>query len=322
MCFRRLFVSSKYNGHKLQRLLPQRWTGHVASVEVIYTNYSDIVQVLFEVTAANVDEYAESEGLLNRITTKSFAKSLILMNRMLSLLKPPNFYFEKVLTDIVSSLKLIDATCRFLEIIKSKDSCNQIDVDAQLLLISNDVTPETGSIPKRTRKIPQNLTDSIILYGDGLIAASNTNELNDFEKHFEAIIESAVNTSIAEIRSRFSEKSLDFIHAAFKLLSKRTRDIVSCNIYASLLADSSVINNIESELMVLHNGVLNDNYYSLSELSKHFKPLRYAFPCFAIVIDIALSLPTSTARAESCFSTLTSVLRPQRLSMEFSKNLI
>ena len=89
----------------------------VASVEVIYTNYSDIVKVLFDVTAANVDESAESEGLLNRFTTKSFAKSLILMNRMLNLLKPLNFYFEKVSTDIVSSLKLIDATCRSLEII-------------------------------------------------------------------------------------------------------------------------------------------------------------------------------------------------------------
>ena len=234
MCFRRLFVSSKYNGHKLQRLLPQRWTGHVASVEVIYTNYSDIVQVLFEVTAANVDEYAESEGLLNRITTKSFAKSLILMNRMLSLLKPPNFYFEKVLTDIVSSLKLIDATCRFLEIIKSKDSCNQIDVDAQLLLISNDVTPETGSIPKRTRKIPQNLTDSIILYGDGLIAASNTNELNDFEKHFEAIIESAINTSIAEIRSRFSKKKVSHLFMPHLNCFRHARVILSHAIFLHL----------------------------------------------------------------------------------------
>ena len=92
-----------------------------------------------------------------------------------------------------------------------------------------------------------------------------------------------------------------------------------CNILASLLVDSTVINIIESELMVLHNGVLNDNYLTLLELSNHFQPSRHAFPCFAIVIDVALSLPTSTARAESCFSTLTSLLRPQRLSMGFSR---
>lgn len=94
---------------------------------------------------------------------------------------------------------------------------------------------------------------------------------------------------------------------------------MACNILASLLADPTVINNIESELMVLNNGVLNENYYSLLELSEHFKPSRYAFPCFAIVLDVALSLPTSTARAQSCFSTLTSLLRPQRLSMNFSR---
>ena len=71
------------------------------------------------------------------------------MYRMLNLLKPVNLHFEKVSTDIVSSLKLIDATCRSLEQIKSADSCTQIDVDAQLLLSSIDATPQTSSLSKR-----------------------------------------------------------------------------------------------------------------------------------------------------------------------------
>ena len=137
-------------------------TGHIASTEIIYTNYSDITKVLFKITEANVNESIKSEGLLNRITTKSFTQTLILMNRMLNLLKPLNFHFEKVSTDIVSSLKLIDITCRSLEQIKSADSCTQINVDAQLLLSSIDKTLQTSFLSMRIRRLPQNIFDSTI----------------------------------------------------------------------------------------------------------------------------------------------------------------
>ena len=42
-----------------------------------------------------------------------------------------------------------------------------------------------------------------------------------------------------------------------------------------------------------------------------------AFSSFLTIIDIALTLPISTARVESCFSVLTQVLQGQRLSMSF-----
>ena len=41
-----------------------------------------------------------------------------------------------------------------------------------------------------------------------LVAASNYNEVLNSEFNFEPIIESAVNTFIAEIKSRFSEKKV------------------------------------------------------------------------------------------------------------------
>ena len=55
------------------------------------------------------------------------------------------------------------------------------------------------------------------------------------------------------------------------------------------------------------------------EWTNDFKLHYTAFPCFSTVIEIALSLPISTARVESCFSTLTQILRPQRLKMEFDR---
>lgn len=89
------------------------------------------------------------------------------MYRMLNLLKALNSHFEKISTDIVSSFKLIDATCRSLEILKSTDSSNQIDVDAQLLLSTIDDISNIVTQAKRSRRLPQNLSDSTILYGEG-----------------------------------------------------------------------------------------------------------------------------------------------------------
>ena len=46
---------------------------------------------------------------------------------------------------------------------------------------------------------------------------------------------------------------------------------------------------------------------------------RQAFPSFSFIIDLALTLPISTARAECCFSIVKKVLAPQRLSMDFER---
>ena len=50
-------------------------------------------------------------------------------------------------------------------------------------------------------------------------------------------------------------------------------------------------------------------------MAADFAKYRSAFKSFSIVMDIALTLPLSTAKVESCVSSLTQILRPQRLSM-------
>ena len=73
--------------------------------------------------------------------------------------------------------------------------------------------------------------------------------------------------------------------------------------------------------MVLHNGLLKDENSNLSELAADFLPHKQAFTPFPSIIDLALTLPISTARAECCFSVVKKILAPQRLSI-LKENLI
>jgi len=58
---------------------------------------------------------------------------------------------------------------------------------------------------------------------------------------------------------------------------------------------------------------------TLQELYKKLLPYHKALEAFYVVCCAALSLPCSTARVEACFSTLTRVLKPQRLSMQHER---
>ena len=70
--FKRLLTLSKNEGTKLQRLLTQRLSGHLATIEVIKMNLPEICKVLFEFTAESYPESSEVEGLLNRTATLEF----------------------------------------------------------------------------------------------------------------------------------------------------------------------------------------------------------------------------------------------------------
>ena len=136
---------------------------------------------------------------------------------------------------------------------------------------------------------------------------------------FKRIYFNLIDTCLSEFRNRFTERSLSIVTACFCLLFQRARTLEKCNIIKPILKNNAFISNLNAELMVLHNGLLKDEYSNLSELAEDFLPHRKAFPSFSSIIDIAQTLPISTARAECCFSIVKNILSPRRLSMDFGR---
>ena len=304
----------------MPRVLPQRWTGHIAAVETLRDNYSEICKSLFEVAALSLKESPEAEGLLNRIMSFKFVFVVQCMCVILAHLKPLNSHFERITSDVATSRRLLAYTLMTFQSLRNEELCKKLEQDSNALINATELADQsdlyTSSLSKRQRRVPINLYRDNILFADANVLASTEEIYNNFQLLCEAI-----DATVAELNSRFTERNLGVVSAALCLLFKRTRTVRICKILASLLPGSSSlpISNIEAELMVLHNGVLKDDFLSLSDLSEHFSKHRSAFPSFAFVLDIALTLPVSTARPECCFSAVTQVLRSQRVSMGQSR---
>jgi hypothetical protein len=137
---------------------------------------------------------------------------------------------------------------------------------------------------------------------------------------------------LAEFDRRFTERSMALINATISLLSdsKNIDDLLplielvsnlpsaanSCmdsQNEACLVNKMSMITRLRAELPLANQ--LLGNAQSLNELFQKLQPHVHSLEMFTFLCSAALTLPCSSAKIESCFSTLTRLLRPQRVSM-------
>ena len=71
--FRRQFLTTAYQGHKLKRVLEQRWTGHLESAKVVLECWHEILVALDEASDACLDLSIEAAGLRVHVSKPEFA---------------------------------------------------------------------------------------------------------------------------------------------------------------------------------------------------------------------------------------------------------
>lgn len=318
--FKRLAVSCKYTGKKLPRILPQRWTSHFNAAETLKNNFTDVILCLFEVASLSIPESVEAEGLLNRASTIQFTFVLAVTSKLLNVLQPLNNFFESTYTDIGSAMRMLASTSRTLKSLRTEMIFKELISEAENIIKNTEIIDDNFLYFKqRSRRVPISLHKDYLFTDEGAASMATTNSSTNNYTMFQRILFNSIDTSVNEINNRFAERSLSIVTATFCLLFERSRTEVKCNTIKQLLKDNSHINNLNAELMVLHNGLLKQEYNTLIELAKDFSPNRKAFPSFSSILDIALTLPVSTARPECCFSTVKKILSPHRVSMDFNR---
>ena len=90
---RRPNISICYDGEKLKRLLTQRWSGHLASLETIIANHNHLID-LFEACKMSqnldADTMVQATGLLKWIRRKDFVFLALALRDVLNLIQPAN----------------------------------------------------------------------------------------------------------------------------------------------------------------------------------------------------------------------------------------
>ena len=103
--FRKPTVAMHYKERHLERLLEQRWTGHLATVSVILKSFDDIKLILTDadfVLDYGAETRMEATGLLRKVSDPSFMFLANLTHKVLALLDPPNKLLQREDTDLLT----------------------------------------------------------------------------------------------------------------------------------------------------------------------------------------------------------------------------
>ncbi|KAJ3590148.1 hypothetical protein NHX12_008102 [Muraenolepis orangiensis] len=106
-------VAAHYQGNTLKRLLEQRWTGHLATVQIILKSFQDIVELLRHVensASFPADLRMEAAGLLSRILKPSFKFHTQIICKILSLLEPANRMMQSEEMDLQTAVQLVNTS--------------------------------------------------------------------------------------------------------------------------------------------------------------------------------------------------------------------
>ena len=290
------------------------------------------------------DLAALATGFLVQIQTDKFSFITAFLNRLLHLIEPVNKQLQADALDIPAATRMIDAVRSEVQTMRGDFVFKQIAIESGIQL--NDDSSSLSSVPaedavegggsnvaKRKRRPPARLTDYLADQPGYRYAASSNVTSSTLRELYFAVLDKC----LAEFDRRFTERSMALINATISLLSdsKNIDDLLPLIELVSNLPSAatscmdsqneacpvnkmSMITRLRAELPLANQ--LLSNAQSLNELFQKLQPHVHSLEMFTLLCSAALTLPCSSAKIELCFSTLTRLLRLQRVSMTREKS--
>ena len=332
-----------YDGKTLKRLMEHRWSGHLAAIDVISSSKTAICDALEGIRDNGpADLAALATGFLVQIQTDKFSFITAFLNRLLHLIEPVNKQLQADALDIPAATRMIDTVRSEVQTMRGDTVFKQITIESGIQLNDDsrsvpaeDAVEGGGSnVAKRKRRPPARLDDYFADQPGYRYAASSSVTSSTLRELYFAVLDKC----LAEFDRRFTERSMALINATISLLSdsKNIDDLLplielvsnlpsasnSCmdsQNEACLVNKMSMITRLRAELPLANQ--LLSNAQSLNELFQKLQPHVHchSLEMFTLLCSAARTLPCSSAKIELCFSTLTRLLRPQRVSMTREK---
>lgn len=324
--FRLQPVVHLYEGHTLKRLLPQRWSGHADTIEVIAVQTESIIHTLDDVIRNENQKrnlaslQTEAIGLKVQLLKRKFTFLLHFLRKVLGIIKPLSTQLQSrtanisAVTHLVTTLldELREMRNSEAEFHKFLESCKDCDK------LGNTSTPNESQ-SKRTRRPNAQMGDFVMDTAYQFESDTRIENSNSDEAMLKQLYLSVLDTCVTEITRRFSVNNLEIV-AAIGELQVKTRDLQKLKPLIDIVApvvDQQLLSNLDVELKFADR--LIGSCDSLEEFSSKLDVYKVALPGLSLLLQAALSVPCSTAVVESCFSSLTRILRPQRLSMKHDR---
>jgi hypothetical protein len=147
--------------------MEHRWSGHLAAIDVICCNKTDICEALESIRDSGpADLAALAIGFLVQIHADKFSFITVFLNRILHLLEPVNKQLQADALDVPAATRMINAVRAEVQIMRSHDVFKEIAEVSGIQLkdessVSAEDTIQGGNrnVAKRKRRPPARLDD-------------------------------------------------------------------------------------------------------------------------------------------------------------------
>ena len=300
---RRPTVAVHYKGETLKRLLDQRWTGHLATVQVISKAHENISQLLTELDTHlfPADVRVEAVGLLRAISKPSFRFIALLMSKILTLFEAPNRLLQSKDMDLHTAVQLVNAATKCIEGLRTETEFST--------LWDQCAEPEDNPQSKRRRtETNTRLQDFVVEQSVGArIDQENTAKQQRLRLYY-----GCIDAVCGEMARRFGERNSALIESLASL-DPESDTFLDAEKVRPLL-DLTGTKLIDAEFVVARQFLrtqmegstrAEDENWTVKTLFTTFHKTLEAMPSVMVAFKSALTFGASTATCENSFSVIT-----------------
>ncbi len=312
---------SYYNGDRTSRLLDQRWTGHLKVTEIVFKNYTTMIEALNSAIANEFTDFdgntvVECTGLLAAMKSRSFRFILCVMLKVLRTIEPADKTLQHRETGLGIGLPVVLTVAKCVQDLRSTTAFEEVFQQCTALLEEDegaDLCNTRGGTHGSKRKIKptERYADFVLTESSGIYQR----EQNIDDAHYEQIYFEIIDTISNEMERRFVEKQslYSVIDKIFSFSFDKIDELqelfdLNRNIPMPTPEEVVCVKNYFKE-----NNILKENY--LKELYKQRLAFKKTYELYAT----AATFGCSSSICEASFSSMKRVVTPYRQSMLFGR---
>ena len=329
---------------ELKRMIDTRWSCRYESIETFLKVFAAVIQTLTEISATHrsPERAALARGYLCQIENLDFVLMLVIMEKILRVTYVLSNALQNPDLDLAAAVALINSVVDTLQDLRANNSTDNwagLSLKAEQICIDNNIVVEHSFNPaaglqrqSRRARAPTRLDEYVTMSTTGArrhqtesetdqaISADSPAHVNDSYRTSVFIV--LIDCILSEINKRFGGLQNSFFSAVQALLP--TSEYFMCSSIIQPLFDhyrTLFPHNSDTELSaeLMHVKTVLRNVApaakTMVDVARALKPLEAAFPRLSFLLQLALTLPVSTASCERTFSCIEHVKTYLRTTM-------
>lgn len=286
---------------ELQQLSDTRWVCRYAAVNAICNSYHSLLLTIEEVgMSSDARKAVEARGLLHQIKSFSFIVSVVMFDRILGCTKQLSDQLQSSKIDLSVASDLVSATKSMLRDYRTTEYWMKVYKYSTDIASQHSISPQPPE-PRRKRRPPAHLTDSISLESAGFRAEQSTSDELKTSLYFPVI-----DKLLVELETRFDDKNIVIMNGIAACSPKSNTFLHYDDLRMFAESYNISTDSLEVEVSLLSKLAI-PNRTDISTLNSFRNYLYSSQPAYESIFKLAqisLTIAVTSAECERSFSSL------------------